>query len=66
MDWRIPIPSLDPGCGEMAPHAQQREQLFDLEIEVGQGHSQYGFDLSLKRSAFCRIHKGAPCCGFLA
>ena len=50
--------------GQMAFHAQQREQLLDAEIQVGDGHSQYRFDLSLKRLASCRINRRAPCCGF--
>jgi len=64
MDWGIPLPFPDAGCGQMAFHAQQREQLLDAEIQVGEGHSQYRFDLSLKRCRSCRIHREAPCCGF--
>jgi hypothetical protein len=64
MDWGISIPFTDAGRGQMALHAQQREQLLDPEIQVGEGHPQYRFDLSLKRRPFCRIHREAPCCGF--
>src|SRR5512139_1762849 len=44
MDWGVPLPFPDAGSGQMAFHAQHREQLLDPEIQVGEGQSQYRFD----------------------